>query len=122
MKQDLGETKQEMIRADDLEVQEILNRRPNGHYWIVITHRSTQMRLDTGEQVLMRLVKDYDQKPKKLMGTIVLEIKDGEVISYDINPHDAPIDWGKIEKKVGLIDHPSVKKDPIIAPAYIYTR
>jgi len=120
--QELGETKQEMIKSDEKDVEDILNRRPTGHYWIVITHKSTKMRLDTGEQVLMRLVKDYDKKPKKLLGTIVLEVKDGEIISHDINPHDVPIDWGSIEKHAGLIENPSFKKDPLSAPSYLYIK
>lgn len=122
MKQELRETVQEMQKADEKDIQDILNRRPTGHYWIVITHKPTKMRLDTGEQVLMRLVKAYDKKPPKLLGTVVLEVKDGEVIDQDVNPHDAPIDWGGIEKHAGLIETPSWKQDPISAPAYVYTR
>jgi len=120
MPQELGETVQEMIKADNDEVENIINRRPTGHYWIVIAHRRTKMHMDTGEQVIMRLVKAYDKKPGKQLGTIVLEIKDGDLISCDVSPHDAPINWGMIEKHAGLIDHPGVKKDPLVAQSYIY--
>ena len=90
MVQELRETTDEMMKADDKAVQDILNRRPKGHYWIVIHHKPSKLRMKSGEQVLMRVVKDYDTKPKPLLGTIILEVKDGDVISHSINLHDMP--------------------------------
>ena len=120
MVQELGETSQEMMRADDKEVQAILNRRPKGHYWIVIAHKTTKMRMDTGQHVLMRLVKDYDNKPRPLLGTIILEVKDGDIIDHSINLHDMPVDWGLIVPKAGVISRPYVQVRPDIAKAYVY--
>lgn len=122
MVQELGETTEAMIKDDDLAVQEILNRRPTGHYWIVLHHKPSKMVLDTGEKVIMRLVKDYNQKPRNLLGTIILEVKDGQVISHDINLHDAPIDWGAIENKAGLIETPYVQTNKDNARAYVYNQ
>ncbi len=122
MKQELRETTQEMIRADEGSIEDILNRRPTGHYWIVIAHKITKMRMDTGEQVLMRVVKDYNTKPRKLVGTIVLEIRDGDIIKEDVFPMDAPIDWAKIEPLAGFIENPGVITDRDVAPAYIYNK
>ena len=120
MKQELGETKQAMIADDEASIGEILNRRPTGNYWIVIHHKPTKMTLTTGEMVIMRLVKDYDTKPKPLLGTIILEVKDGEIINHEISPHDAPIEWGKVEKKAGLIDTTTGFENHRAAKAYVY--
>lgn len=120
MAQELGETAQEMMKADDKEVQEILNRRPNGHYWIVIAHKPSKFKLDTGERVIMRVCKDYDQKPRALVGTVVLEVKDGHIIDHQINLPDAPIDWERVEQKAGLIETPYVQQRPDIKDAYLY--
>ena len=89
MRQELGETKQAMMDSDWKEVQNILNTRPTGDYWIVIHHKPTKMRMESGQQVLMRLVKAYDKKPSDLLGTIVLEVKDGEIFNTIVHPHDA---------------------------------
>ena len=120
MVQELGETTKEMMKADDQEVQNILNRRPKGHYWIVIHHRRTHMRLNTGEQVLIRLIKDYDIKPMPQVGMVILEVNDGEVIDHIISPPDAPIDWDAIESKAGLEAKPSIFEKHPIAGSYIY--
>lgn len=120
MVQELGETTQEMMKDDDKEVQDILNRRPSGRYWIVIHHKPSKMRMDTGEQVLMRLVKDYDERPKPLIGTVILEVNDGEIVSHQINLHDAPIDWFSIESKAGLITDPYTQNRPDISNAYMF--
>ena len=120
MAQELGETSQQMMKDDDQEVQKILNRRPNGHYWIVIAHKPSKYKLDTGEKIIMRVCKDYDKPPKPLMGTVVLEVKEGQIIGHSINIPDAPIDWGTIEKKSGLIENPYVQHRPDIGKAYLY--
>lgn len=121
MVQELGETAQEMMKADEEDVHDILNKRPKGHYWIVIHHRPTKMRMTTGEQALMRLVKAYDSKPKNLLGTIVLEVKDGDIINHEINLHDIPIDWERLEPHLGLIQNPYVQQGRRdIAGAYVY--
>lgn len=122
MGQELGETTDEMMKADDQAVQDILNRRPSGHYWIVIHHKPTKMRLDTGETVVMRLVKDYNTKPNNNLGTVILEVKDGDILSHSINLHDAPIDWGKIIPHVGLTDTPYVQHRTDITGAYVYNK
>tara|TARA_R110002126_G_C10295189_1_gene486463 strand:+ start:150 stop:524 length:375 start_codon:yes stop_codon:yes gene_type:complete len=121
MVQELGETVQEMMKADDQAVQDILNRRPSGHYWIVIHHRPAKSKMDTGEYVLIRLVKDYDTRPKPLLGTIILEVKNGDIISHKVNVHDMPIDENRLAPLLGLEQHASVhtgRRD--IAGAYTY--
>lgn len=121
MVQELGETVQEMMKADDQAVQDILNRRPTGHYWIVIHHRPAKLKMDTGEYVLIRLVKDYDKRPKPLLGTIIIEVKDGDIISHKVNVHDMPIDEARLAPLLGLEEHASVqsgRRD--IAGAYSY--
>lgn len=120
MVQELGETAQQMFKDDDQEVQDILNRRPSGHYWIVIHHKATSRRLTTGEQVIVKLIKDYDTKPNNLVGTVILEIKDGEVVSHSINLPDAPIDWGKIEPVAGFETTPYLQQGTGISDAYVY--
>lgn len=122
MAQELGETSQEMMKADDQAVQDILNRRPKGHYWIVIHHKPINRRLTTGEKVMMRLVKDYNKKPRNNLGTVVLEVNDGEIVSHAINLHDAPIDWGKIIPSAGLIETPYVQRRSDISGAYLYNQ
>jgi len=120
MVQELGETVQEMMNTDQQAVEDILNRRPNGHYWIVIHHKPSKMRMKTGEQVLMRLVKDYDERPKPLLGTVVLEVRDGEITDHQINLHDAPIDWEKVAPHAGLTENPYVQQRPELKGSYIF--
>lgn len=120
MVQELRETTDEMMKADDKAVQDILNRRPKGHYWIVIHHKPSKLRMKSGEQVLMRVVKDYDTKPKPLLGTIILEVKDGDVISHSINLHDMPIDWERLSPHLGFESEALVQKKPNLAGAYLY--
>ena len=79
--------------------------------------------MDTGEYVLVRLIKDYDTKPKALLGTIILEVKDGEVVDTQVNVHDMPIDLERLAPHIGLQEAPVVqtgRKD--IANAYVYNR
>lgn len=121
MVQELGETVQEMMKADDQAVQDILNRRPKGHYWILIHHSPTKKKMNTGEYVLIRLVKDYDTKPKPLLGTIILEVKNGDILSHEVNVHDIPIDTERLAPHLGLQVKPGVqtgRKD--ISKAYVY--
>lgn len=120
MVQELGETVQEMQKADEKEIEKILNRRPSGHYWIVIGYKPTHKSLKTGEHMIMRVVKDYDKKPTNLLGTIILEVRDGDIINETINIHDIPINWGLIEPKAGLIEHPYVQRRSDISDSYIY--
>ena len=120
MVQEIGETTQEMMKADEQAVTDILNRRPKGHYWIVIHHKPTKMRLDTGEYVLMRVVKDYDKRPMPLLGTMVLEVKDGDIIHHQINVHDIPIDIERLSPHLGFEVSPYGQHRPDIAGAYLY--
>lgn len=121
MVQELGETVQEMIKADEKDVQKILNRRPKGHYWIVIHHRPSKVKMDTGEYVLIRHIKDYDIRPKPLLGTIILEVKNGEVTSHKINVHDIPLDHARLAPHLGLLDKPAVQTGRSdISGAYVY--
>jgi hypothetical protein len=121
MVQELGETTEEMMKGDDRDVQDILNRRPKGHYWIVIHYRPAKIRMDTGEYVLIRLVKDYDKRPKPLLGTIILEVKNGDIVSYSINVHDIPIDEERLAPLLGLETTPVVQQGRHdIAGAYVY--
>lgn len=122
MVQELGETTQEMMRVDDQEVQNILNKRPAGHYWIVIHHRRTHTRLTTGEQVIIRLVKAYDIKPQPQVGMVILEVRDGQIIGHIISPHDAPINWAAIESKAGGEAKPTIFEKHPISGSYIYNK
>jgi len=119
--QEIGETVQEMMKADDKAVTDILNRRPTGHYWIVIHHRPAKVKMDTGEYVLIRLVKDYDTRPKPLLGTIILEVNNGDIVSHQVNVHDMPIDNERLAPHLGFEINPVVqtgRRD--IAGAYAY--
>jgi len=120
MVQELGETKQAMMAQDEKDVEDILNRRPTGHYWIVIHHKLTHMKLQTGEHVMVRVVKDYDKRPEALIGTIIMEVKDGEIVNTEVSPHDAPIDWGSVEQKAGLVDPTTGIENHRAAKGYVY--
>jgi hypothetical protein len=120
MVQELGETAQQMMADDDKEVQDILNSRPTGHYWIVIAHKPSKYRLNTGQQVITRVCKAYNSPPRTLIGTVVLEVLDGRIVSEKVNIPDAPIDWGAVENKAGLIVNPYVQQRPDIGKTYLY--
>lgn len=120
MSQELGETKQAIMQSDEKEVESILNRRPHGQYWIVIHHKVTKMKLDTGEQVLIRVVKDYDKKPLPLVGTIIMEVCDGSITKTEVSPHDAPIDWQQVEMHTGAVNTTDGFTNHRAAGSYVY--
>ena len=120
MVQELGETTQEMMKADEKAVEDILTLRPSGHYWILIHHKPIHKVLNTGQRIIRRVVKAYDKKPENLLGTIVLEVKDGEIIDTKINLHDMPMNWAAIIPKAGLIENPYVQHRPDIGHNYVY--
>jgi len=121
MVQKIGETAEEMMRADAKAVEDILNTRPKGHFWVVICHKNLKRKLDTGEHVLVRLVKAYDKKPQPLLGTIVLEVKDGEIVDTQVNVHDMPIDMERVFPYLGDRISPTVQENrQDIAGAYVY--
>lgn len=120
MAQELGETVEEMIKDDDQAIQDILNERPTGHYWIVIHHKPIHRRLKTGQHVIAKVIKAYDVRPNPLLGTIILEVRNGEVVSHQINLHDIPIDWKTISRIAGQSSEPYVQKRPDLARAYVY--
>ena len=121
MVQELGETAQEMMKADAKAVEDILNKRPTGHFWVVITHKPLKRKLDTGEHVLVRLVKAYDKKPQPLLGTIILEVMNGEIVDTQVNVHDMPIDMERVFPYVGDRISPLVQENRRdIAGAYVY--
>lgn len=122
MTQELGETTDGMMKSDDQAVQDILNSRPTGHYWIVIHHKKMNQRLSTGEMILMRHIKAYETKPFIQVGMIILEVQDGEVIDHVISPHDAPIDWASVEKHAGPKTDPAVFTKHPIARSYLYNK
>jgi len=120
-KQELGETVDEMMKNDWKDVEKILNENRTGHFWIVIHHKPTKHRMQSGEQVLVRLCKKYDKKPKPLLGTIILEVKNGDILDTQVNLHDMPIDEARLAPHLGLIKTPSIhtgRSD--IAGAYAY--
>ena len=86
MTQTLGETTDEMMKADDQEIQKILNERPTGHYYIVIHHKPTKSRLTSGEKVIIRHIKAYDKKPMAQVGMVILEVKEGQITDHVISP------------------------------------
>ena len=118
MKQELGETVDAIMKDDFLEVEKILSAR-KGNYWILIHHKPTQHTLSTGQKIIKKLIKAYDTKPQCLIGTMVLEVKEGSISGIDVHPHDAPINWGLIEPVAGFDAHPLIQKNKI-AKEYFY--
>jgi hypothetical protein len=119
MVQQVGETTDALKEADEKIVQDILNANPTGRYWIVIAYKPAKQRLRTGEVVIRRAIKTSKVRPKNLLGTVILEVKDGEIVEHDINLHDVPIDWKQVGS-CGLITTPYVQTRPDIASAYVY--
>jgi len=68
----------------------------------------------------MRLVKAYDTQPKPLLGTIILEVKEGDIVSHQINLHDAPIDWESVAPHAGLTVNPYVQSRPDLKGSYVF--
>lgn len=119
MVQQIGETTDAMMSADEKIIEQILNANPKGKYWIVIAYKPAKQRLRGGEAVIRRTIKLSKTKPQMLLGTIVLEINNGEITEHFINPHDIPIDWLRVGD-VGLAIQPHVQTRPDIAQAYVY--
>lgn len=109
MKQEIGETAQAMMKDDMRRVEEILNSRPSGNYWILIHHKPHKAKLDTGEKVIVKLIKAYDIQPPPLLGTIVFTVVDGTIVDQKVNLHDVPIAWDKIVPQAGYESQPLVQ-------------
>jgi hypothetical protein len=119
VKQELGETVQAMMEDDLKSIQEVLNQRPTGNYWILVHHKPTKDILSTGHRVIRRVIKVFNEEPPSLIGTFVFEVKDGNVVGCDVHLPDAPINWGLIEPIAGLSATPLVQ-DKNIAKEYFY--
>ena len=123
MKQDLGETRAAMMAEDEKDIQSILSSRPVGRYWIVLFYKPLPKEFlsgNNGESVIRRVIKAYDKKPETpQLGTVVLEVLNGEVVGHEIYPHDAPIDWAGVTNYAGLIETPYTITSAV-AGAYIY--
>lgn len=117
--QEVGETSKALFEEDEKAVQEILNSK-KGHYWIVIAYKPLKIRLKSGQYALKRMIKAYDTKPMPLMGTVVLEAKDGNIVGHEINFHDAPIDWKAVHQHSLGHENPLVQEKSQIAQDYIY--
>jgi hypothetical protein len=120
MVQELRETSDALQNSDEKELEKILNANPKGRFWVVIAHKPIKQRLKSGEIVIKKVIKLYKVKPNALLGTIILEINDGQIVSHEISPLDAPIDYGRIEKHAGLVDYSSYIINPRASQAYIY--
>ena len=122
-KQELGETVDEMMKEDMKDIEKILNENPTGNFHIVIHHKPTKHRMQSGEQVLVRLCKKYDMKPKPLLGTIILEVNDGDIIDCQVNLHDIPIDGDRLAPLLGLEATPFIQNNRRdLARAYAYNK
>lgn len=119
MVQELGETAQAMMKDDFKQVEKLLNDRPTGKYWILIHHKPMRSKLSTGEQVIAKVIKAYSTKPPPLIGTVVLEVVDGSIVNQEVNLHDAPIAWDKIEPLAGFDAQPLVQNKEN-ASDYVY--
>jgi hypothetical protein len=120
MVQQLRETSEAMIAEEEKQVERILNERPRGHYWIIIAHKPLKQRLNGGQFIIKKVVMVSEKKPEALLGTIVLEVNDGQIISHEISPLDAPIDYGRIEKHAGSTEYSQFIVNPRAASAYVY--
>lgn len=120
MAQELRETSDALKSADEKELEKILNENPKGRFWVVIAHKPIKQRLTSGEIVIKKAIKLYKVKPDPILGTIMLEINDGQIVSHEISPLDAPIDYGRIEKHAGLVDYSNYIINPRASQAYIY--
>ena len=118
MRQELGETVDAMMKDDFLEIEKILNSK-KGNYWILIHHKPTQHRLSSGQKIIKKVIQATDVKPLSLIGTIVLEVKEGSITSFDVHPHDAPLDWAPIVNSAGFETAPLVQKNEI-SKEYFY--
>ena len=119
MRQELGETVQAMMDDDLKQIQDVLNKRPSGTYWILMHHKPTKFQLSTGQRIIKKVVRVCDKEPQDLIGTIVFKVQDGQVVDIKSNLHDAPINWSLIEPIAGFSNDPLVQKKQI-AKEYFY--
>lgn len=121
MVQQLGETVDAVMEADNKAVEAILNANPSGRYWILIAYKPQSIVSGPrGEHVVKRLVKAYKKKPIDLVGTVRLEVLDGEIVQTDVFMPDRPIDWESIQGYAGLDERPLVQHAPGVGRTYMY--
>ncbi len=118
--QQLGETAEAMEAEDQKAIEAILNKRPTGNYWILLHYKSNELFMPSGERILNRAIKVYNTKPPELIGTIVHEVKNGEIVDTDVSLPDAPIDWESVLKHAGLEESMAVETNEKKAQAYLY--
>lgn len=122
MKQDLGETVSALMRDDERDIEQILNKNPRGRYWILIHHKPTHEVTTEGQKVIRSVIKKYEARPPPLLGTVIMEVKDGEIVDTDVNFHDAPIDFQTLGDLGAVETNPIVQKRKANTSAYLYNK
>lgn len=95
-----GEIVDAWIEHDEKDMQKILykNRNKKDLYWVVLFESVIPGKPITfnGGKPIVRVLKDYDTRPRPLVGAHIAEIdnKLGK-ITWRSYPKDIPIDWGR---------------------------
>jgi len=121
MTQQIGETRDALIEADNEQIRKILdaNKDKTDPYWIVIFAKPAKGHVE-GKPALVKVVKAYTKKPDSQVGLIIGTVSNqsGE-IKWEVNLPQAPIDYGKILTLGGEVADKIVTETTTIPHAYI---
>jgi hypothetical protein len=121
MKQEIGETRDAMIEADEKIITKIIhaNRHIVGKYWIVIFLKQSVASYE-GKPTLTKFIKAYfNNKPKSMVGLIIGTVDNAKGdIDWEVNHHDIPFNFDAL----GLMQSEQVANKSNIGDAYIYNK
>lgn len=96
----VGEIVDAWIEQDEKDMEAILNRNcRKDRYWVVLfeqVHPGKKIQFQGGTPIV-RVLKDYDVRPKPLVGAHIAEVDNRKgKITWRTYPKDIPINWEKV--------------------------
>lgn len=95
MTQELGETRDAIIKDDNKMISDILNTNKNvmDPYWIVVFAKQCKVLVE-GKPALIKHIKAYRQKPTSQVGMIIGEVDNSRgSIKWEVNMPQIPFDF-----------------------------
>lgn len=119
MRQDIEETvdayMEDLQKLVDKTIS--LNANRTDPYYIWIAQKPSKLLDDKGRYVIKQHYKVYKSRPPSMVGTIIVKVDNSNSkVEWEVNPPDAPIDFGALGIEVAK----KGRLDTTIANNYVY--
>lgn len=121
MVQEIGETRDAIIEADNKRIQEIVdaNKNRTEKYWIVVFAKESKVCVE-GRPTLMKHIKAYPVKPTSQVGMIVGEVDNSTgTIDWEVNMPQKPFDFQALQGLGATPSNEVVIETTTIPGAYV---